>query len=398
MPLATPELAPKQLPTRVLVYEPYGGAPCPVTPLLVAGGASVCYVCHAATLPELPSGVERVEHLPLPQPAGASGLLGRLAAASRRQKWDRRRREHLASIAGTYSPKVIVAVDVELGVGVALATGTGMPVVALAKGSDVLVVPHRKPALRRLVANNLKRCAGALVFGESHREAVLGLVDDQAYPTWSIPAHRDLTVFRQIPELRKQGEVPVVLCLRGTRAVYRPFEMIRAAAIAYRSVPLKLRFLSYPEDAEGCRKVALEAGLPIDALELVTTKVAHNQMPQEYAKATLVAQALLNESLGFTGVEAMACGRVVVQPDSAVAREVLNPEQWHLLSGPEPESIAARMVEVLTRPEERLRLETSNAAFAEAHYDSAVVVPAKGRELVEWLDRCRSLHKQERGA
>ncbi|MCK6439342.1 MAG: glycosyltransferase, partial [Planctomycetes bacterium] len=131
--------------------------------------------------------------------------------------------------------------------------------------------------------------------------------------------------------------------------------------------------------------VAQAHGLPKDAIAFVTERIPYERMPLEYGAATVVVQAILDESLGYTAIEAMACGRVMVQPDSEVAREVLSPEQQALLSGPSAESLAEKMALALNDHNLRRNIEDANRRHALKYYDRAKVLPRVGAGLQAWL-------------
>jgi len=398
---------------KLLVYDTLSGNACEVTPLLARGGAEVAVLTHAATVRAGFAEAQEVFHQPISDtpsktspknstPERAS-LLQRLLTRVARKRVEAKRVQHLASAIQEHSPDAIIAMDAELGLPIALranelaaksvksnASALRIPVFCNTKGSDVLVVPHRKPALHRLVSTALRQCAGVLIYTEPHREAVAALLGpDTTIPMWKIPPTRDLSRFGPNDAPREaakaRGEPPLVLCLRGTTPVYRPEVMVAAAAIASRSTPLRLRFMATVADAAMWRQVWSQYGGSPGGIEVLSQRISHESMPSQYAEATVVAQALLNESLGFTGIEAMACGRVVVQPDSEVAREILNPAQHDLLSGPDAESLAERLAFVLQHDEERVAMEASNRAYAVERFDERSVVSAAGRVLVAWL-------------
>lgn len=384
---------------KVLVYDTTAGNACEVTPLLLRGGCTVVAVSHAETLRKGLESAHTKVHQPIPiaQPNHQpSGLFGRLKARNTRKTGEAARVRHLADLVSQHQPSLVLAIDAELGLPIALRAIASLthtnrpPVICQSKGSDVLVVPNRKPALQKLVSGSLRQCAGVLVLTSPHQIAVNALVSPQPpVPVWKIPATRDLSQFPHDDATRtaaaESGTPPLILCLRGSRDVYRPEVMLRAAAIASRTAPLRLRLLVDAKLASTFRQLWAGLGANPAMLELITERIPHQSMAAQYAEATIVAQALLNESLGFTAIEAMACGRVVVQPGSDVAREVLNPAQHHLLSGPDAESLAERIVHVLNHPDERQSLESSNRQFALATYDERTVTPIAARDLSTWL-------------
>lgn len=383
---------------KVLVYDTTAGNACEVTPLLLRGGCAVVAVSHSETLrPGLDSAQTKVHQpIPIAQPNQQPGLLGRLKARGLRKSGEAARVRHLAAMLTQHQPDLLIAIDAELGLPIALRALASSspshrpPVICQSKGSDVLVVPNRKPALRRLISESLRQCAGVLVLTSPHQTAVNALVSPHTPVTiWKIPAARDLSHFPHDDAIRtaalKSGKSPLILCLRGSRDVYRPEVMLRAAAIASKASPVRLRLLVDQISVEKYRGMWASLAASPSALELITDRIPHQAMAAQYAEATIVAQALVNESLGFTGIEAMACGRVVVQPDSDVAREVLNPAQHHLLSGPDAESLAERIVHVLNHPDERQSLESSNRQFALANYDERTVTPRAAKELLTWM-------------
>ncbi|NUQ35772.1 MAG: glycosyltransferase [Planctomycetaceae bacterium] len=406
------KIVPNKKGYKVLVVDPYGGNEAVLLQALEAGSVESVYVCLANRLkPGIPT-TTKVFQAPenARGPFRASGL--RLLNPLRRAWLLAKQVVCLRGVVAEVKPDIIIAIDIELGLPVAL-KARGVPVAGISEGSDILVVPRRSEKQKRNLCRWLRKSRGMIVYTK-HQEDALRLFQSQNMPIWirrrtqnitpysesfelvpSQKAHEFLPVFRLgawrdcavfaplANPLARQ--VPLVLCLRGSSAVYRPEVLVEACARAYRRAPFTLRMAAASDDVPRLLTVAQAHGLPKDAIAFVTERIPYERMPLEYGAATVVVQAILDESLGYTAIEAMACGRVMVQPDSEVAREVLSPEQQALLSGPSAESLAEKMALALNDHNLRRNIEDANRRHALKYYDRAKVLPRVGAGLQAWL-------------
>lgn len=325
----------------ILIHDAYGGNPCPVSDPLHLAEYELVYVSHGIGLrPNIANLAREVVHAPgFSNDAIAvnPGVVGRITGKIRRTQNLGVRVRHLEDQVKRFKPNAIFALDIELAAAITLKAAGSVPVFGVSLGSDVFVVPERNARLRELIVGTLQGCKGVIALTQTHGKRIKELsgVDPLVIGGWI-----DTEMFANVPADPPPG-LPVVLCLRGSRSVYRPEVVLRASAIAQERVPHILRMRVDPGDLERLKPLAPER------IEWVTERLPYDQMPAEYARASVVFQAILTESLGYTAMEAMASGRLLVQPDTPLIRELTPPEQWRFFGGPSAEELAGKLVEGL---------------------------------------------------
>jgi D-inositol-3-phosphate glycosyltransferase len=96
----------------------------------------------------------------------------------------------------------------------------------------------------------------------------------------------------------------------------------------------------------------------------------HGQLPDDYRAADLCVQASREEGLGFSPLEALACGTPVVAAAVGGLREtILDGETgWSYPAG-DAEALARRIAEALDDPSEAARRAANGRALVRARYD-----------------------------
>jgi glycosyltransferase involved in cell wall biosynthesis len=403
---------------RILVHAPYLPTDArQLTELLVSRGHIVTVLTPPTGNIPLPATV-RHELAPPELVVDGNATVTVFSRAAAKLTRMRAEAEQLAAIRAQLAPAVpgdtpdlLIAIDAELSGPLCLRAAAGrLPVITFSQGSDVLVVPGLGPARARNVKRALEASAGVMALSAPHAAACKAVgsgmasdpflfkpwIDTELFVPETAPAPPELSP--EVPTEPAPGEVassaaepppvqpvPTVLCLRGVNDVYRPLALIEACAIALKTTPLVLRMAIPAARADEFRGHAARMGLPPEAFDAVTTPFPLAEMPAQYRAATVVAQALRMESFGYSSFEAMACGKVVVQPRSPISDALFPASEDRYVTGSEPRDLAAGIIRALTDVPFRQKSEAANRAFAVEHYARETVMAREGPVFDEWL-------------
>lgn len=147
----------------------------------------------------------------------------------------------------------------------------------------------------------------------------------------------DVLRFRPTPrstELMRQYRIApgqaVVGHVSFLGAVKRPLDVVDSAAIVLRSRPEVIYLIG----GEGPGRAQMEeraARLGIHSNFRFTGQVAHEQMPDYLNLCDVIVLSSRREGLPLVGLEAQACGRVLLASDNAAAREMVTDEETGVL-------------------------------------------------------------------
>lgn len=364
---------------RVLVFDPYGATRFPFMEAIANAADEILALVPAGVVPTAGSATNIT--LQDYQDTPTTDLRGLFAKERARLRQRRERRTLLQRAFATFRPDVAIALDVQASSRRVIEAAAGqVPVVSFALGSDILIAPKKSRARHRKICSALRASAGVMVTSQLQAEKVKQLTGQSCFV---VGGWVDCNAFR--PGNLPENSPPLVLCMRGTRAVYRPEIVLKAIALARKSVDLRLRFRVEDGDLGRMQDVCRSVGMDLTAIDWVEGRVPYSAMPGEYQRCDLIVQAIQHESYGFTTVEAMASGRVVVQPRSGIALELLPSSQHDVLCGESAESMAASIVEILNDHNKRRALELANRDHALVNFDREKRLPEVAARLRQWL-------------
>jgi len=168
-----------------------------------------------------------------------------------------------------------------------------------------------------------------------------------------VPPGVDLDLFQPRPSSRRPEQKPVVLMMVRPSTPQRGLDTLRGAlaSIAGTGAASSMEFQAF-----GCEPnelAALELPVPVTALGVLSNAV----LPQVYADAFLFMDTSHFHGFGRTAAEAMACGTPCVLTDSGGVRFFADNEKNCLMAKPgNGELLAAHVMRLIARPEERARL------------------------------------------
>jgi glycosyltransferase involved in cell wall biosynthesis len=165
-------------------------------------------------------------------------------------------------------------------------------------------------------------------------------------PPFAVPSPEAVRRFRAERHLER----PFVLCV----ASHRPHKNLPAAVAGFRRARLDGARLVVPaRDADAARALA---GLCPEGPDLLLLRgVADGDLPLLYAAARITLVPSRLEGFGLPGLEALACGGVVLATDIAAHREVLG-DAARFAPGTGADAIAAALRDLWTDGEARGRL------------------------------------------
>lgn len=168
-----------------------------------------------------------------------------------------------------------------------------------------------------------------------------------------VPPGVDLNLFYPRPTLRNPGQKPVVLMMVRPSTPQRGLDTLRAtlALLAERGAAETVEFQAFgcpPEELAG-----LGLPVPVTALGVLPNAA----LPQVYSEACLFLETSHFHGFGRTAAEAMACGTPCVMTDSGGVRLFAEHDKNCLMAeSGDSEQLAAHVLRLISRPEERARL------------------------------------------
>lgn len=385
-----------------MVYAPYvPPGELQYTSILQASGAQVFYATTDNDPPkELDRGVKLLHQPVVSQKILSSGFSGRFKSFRERKRIFRTQIKTLNTFLQQVKPDYVIANDLELGMPVLAKTAYTCKKLARALGSDIYVVAQRGGKHAKKIRDSIRAAQGLIAQTATQKQALQTFMANAALtcPIQVVRAWLDTELFKpqiqiSLKKEQKKAYDFLVLCLRGSKPIYRPRVVIEAAALAYKALrargkSLKLRMLASPEDASGLREFAANLGLEEAAFETVQKRIPFKHMPQEYAQADIVLQALLNEGMGYTALEAMACERIVIQPRTPLAEELFPPGQLRFLSKPagDAASLGKALEQALEDQSTLEKQEKANRQFILENLERKKVLAKEGQALKYWLE------------
>jgi len=176
------------------------------------------------------------------------------------------------------------------------------PLIGHAHGSDLRETLHSKK-WGWIVKYNLQNCEKVLVAQPTILEIAKEFNETAEY--FPIPYDPELFYPKPLPEERKIKKIflasPHDFRVKGTdKFLY---------ALAKVETPFELKTINYGKDAQKARILAEKLGLKVKFID----KVPHEKMNELYWEADLVLGSFGVGQLDTVAIEAMACGRPVIQ-------------------------------------------------------------------------------------
>jgi len=168
------------------------------------------------------------------------------------------------------------------------------------------------------------------------------------------------------PDPTRRAATPLVVVVGRLALMKRHLDVVRAVAIARRTVPeLHLELIG-----DGPDRAAVEAGVREHAAEEWCTlrgRVSEAELVDAYRRAWIFASASRSEGWGMVLTEAAACGTPAVASRITGHRDAVDEGRSGVLFD-DVEECAAAIVRLVTRPDELARLQEGARAHA-ANFD-----------------------------
>lgn len=231
-----------------------------------------------------------------------------------------------------------------------IARKLGIPFSIKARGADIHYWGKR-PDTRAAVLRAGKDATGLLAVSEAMRRSMIamGMNGDK------IDVHyTGVDLDRFLPMDR--GEAKAKLDLSG------PVMLSVGALIPRKGQELLIRALPMLPDVtliiagegpERGRLEAVAAELGVGGRVGMIGAVPHDQLPQLYAAADVMALPSASEGLANAWIEALACGTPIVISDAGGARELIDRPAAGMIVAREPEAIAGAVRDLLDDPPDR---------------------------------------------
>jgi L-malate glycosyltransferase len=246
--------------------------------------------------------------------------------------------------------------------GVVAALSGFHPFVLTAWGSDVLMA-GRSPLAGPFVRLALRRADVITVDARHMADAVArcGVARDRIRLVYF---GTDTAVFRpeaRNEDLRRRVGTPIVVSLRNFEPVYDVSTLIHSVPFVVREVP-SVKFVVIGRGSEEPALRALVQSLDVSEHVVFPGQLPAEQLPGYLASADVyVSTALSDAGLAASTAEAMACGMPVVVTDSGENRVwIADGENGYVVPTRDPEALAARITELLHRPDVRARWGQAN--------------------------------------
>jgi glycosyltransferase involved in cell wall biosynthesis len=162
-----------------------------------------------------------------------------------------------------------------------------------------------------------------------------------------------------------------------------PFLLAAMRHVSAQNPDVSLLLVGDGPEKQSLKKLARDTGL--ETKIHFANEVPHQRTPAYYRAADIFVMPSVNETFGFTIVEAMACGLPVVAMDRPGVRDNVEPEITGLLSSDDPQEFASNILKLAGSPilraymGERARLESERFSLE----TSAQLVLQKFEQLIE---------------
>ncbi|MEW6581797.1 MAG: glycosyltransferase family 4 protein [Actinomycetota bacterium] len=250
----------------------------------------------------------------------------------------------------------------------------GVPVVATAHRADVLDLPSRSPAIRRVVADAVATIDQIVAVSRKMADAAEGLATPPR-PVDVVPNGADTALFfpRAMEEARALLDLPQgerIISYVGKLVPRKGVDtLIEAMGIlARRDAPLPLLVAA----GIGEMRDAMEArarGLGVAHRVRFLGKVPHDRVPLVISAGDVFVLPSLSEGLPTVVCEAMACGRPVVATAVDGTPEIVRDGETGFLVPPtDPDALAAALARVLDDPALAARMSFAADLIARERY------------------------------
>jgi len=199
--------------------------------------------------------------------------------------------------------------------------------------------------------------------------------------------------------IRRRRGLPVDATLIFFSSRIAPEKDAESALLAVRSLRDHGREVVLVNRSGGWRELLAAAHRFGVGDNVIATDAVHPylDLPDDYRACDLCVQASREEGLGFSVLEALACETPVVAASVGGLREtVVDGRTGWLYPSRDPETLAARIAEVLDDPLEARRRAASGRQLVRERYERRPVFDEFERILIERIDSSPSPHLRRR--
>lgn len=183
--------------------------------------------------------------------------------------------------------------------------------------------------------------------------------------------------------LAPDGE-PLLAHLSNFRPVKRITDVVEIFARVRREMPARLLMIGDGPERGNAEYLARRHGIEHDVLFLGKQDAVHRLLPL----CDVLLLPSLTESFGLAALEAMACGAVPVATRVGGLPEVVSDgRDGFLAEVGDLETMAARVLDLLRRPEMRLEMAAAARRTAETRFASTMIIPQYESYYREVLER-----------
>lgn len=251
-----------------------------------------------------------------------------------------------------------------------LARRLGIPYSVKARGADI----HywgRHPATRKAVVQAGQDASGLLAVSEAMKRSMVALgmeAETIRVHYTGVDLDRFAPMDRAAAKARFHLAGPVVLCV-GNLITRKGQDMLIRALVDLPGVTLLLA--GHGPDRAAYHKLAEELGVAERVGFLGA--VPHQDLPDIYNAADVMALPSASEGLANAWVEALACGTPIAISDVGGAREVLTDPQAGRIVERTPEALAAALREMLAQTPNRVAIRKAALRFTWATNGDALL-------------------------
>lgn len=258
------------------------------------------------------------------------------------------------------------------------------PIVLTAWGSDILVSPHERAAVRWLTGRVLRRAALITADSRDVLEAIAAYRPRARLEEvfWGADTER----FVPWPPGRKPAGFHVA-SLRAWEPNYRIEAIVEAAARLRASGPVTLHLFGGGSGAAALR--AQVARLGLDEAVVWHGQIDAARLPGLMAACHVSVSVPASDATSVSLLESMACGLPVVVSDLAANRQWVTGEGGAVVDGADPAAIAAALAALRDDPARAAALGLHNRAVVEARASSRVQMDRMAELYRELLAQAR---------